>query len=224
MPEVQRHGFTFEEWVRKQFFGGYQAASYTGHWDVPAERNEKFGNVAVSIKTAKFGSPVGFGDALRQFSIREDFLLIVGYWKQEGRNKRIVNAIATPITTHTWASLWSPITLNDLRELDAAIKDRTIGYHEARRRAQAIKTAPPFASAAITLNPKIDSKTQRRLQCSIGFALMFDRVVPNAIRGEIENQEMLGIRVIEPFLSSARTFLRPGHSSQSPKGIEEFKG
>jgi hypothetical protein len=209
MPEVQRHGFTFEEWVRKQFFGGYQAPSYTGHWDVPAERNEKFGGIPVSIKTAKIGTPIGFGDALRQFSIREDFLLIVGYWKQDGGNKRIVNTIAAPITTLIWGSLWAPITLNDLRELDSAIKDRTIGYQESRRRAQAIKTAPPFTSAAITLNPKIDSKTQRRLQCSIGFALMFDRVVSDATRGEIESPELFGIRVIEPFLSSPRIFLRP---------------
>ena len=206
MVEVQKHGFKFEEWARDQFFGGYRAASYTGHWDVPTEANERFGGMPVSIKTAKYGSPVGLGDALRQFSIEEDFLLIVGYWKQEGPNKRFVNIVTPIITINMWRSLWLPITLGDLRRLDATIKDRSIGYRAARVRAQEIKSGSPFADAAITVNPKIDSKTQRRLQCSIGFALMFDRISPTADRSESTNPELFGVQAIKPFASGPRKF------------------
>ena len=205
MPEVQRHGFTFEEWVRQQFFGGHHPLSYTGHWDVPADRNVAFGKIPVSIKTAKFGSPVGFGDALRQFDIRDDFLLIVGYWRQDGAHKRFVNIIAPTITARLWRSLWSPISLHDLRELDTAIKDRNIDYREARLRAQTIKTASPFTEAAITLNPKIDSKVQRRLQCSIGFALMFNRVVPDSAPRQFDDPELFGVRAIGPFISDRKS-------------------
>lgn len=192
--------------MRDQFFGGYRADSYTGHWDVPAEANKRFGGIPVSIKTAKYGSPVGLGDALRQFSIEEDFLLIVGYWKQEGPNKRFVNIVAATIRTNLWRSLWLPIILGHLRVLDATIKDRSIGYREARIRAQEIKSGPPFVDAAITVNPKIDSKTQRRLQCSIGFALMFDRIAPAADQGEDVTPELFGVPVIKPFISGPREF------------------
>ena len=44
----------------------------------------------VSIKTCKYGSSIGFGDALRQFENEEDFLLIVGFWKQAGAFKNFV--------------------------------------------------------------------------------------------------------------------------------------
>ena len=208
MVEVQKHGFSFEEWVRNQFFDGYQATSYTGHWDVPAEANLRLGGLPVSIKTAKYGSPIGLGDALRQFNVREDFLLIVGYWKQEGPNKRFVNTVAATIRSNLWRSIWSPITQDDLQRLDGTIKDRSIGYREARIRAQKIKSASPFADVAITLNPKIDSKVQRRLQCSISFKLMFDRLVPGANGGKIENPELFGVKVMKPFPSGPRKFHR----------------
>ena len=77
-PEVQGHGFTFENWVHDTIFDSYEAGSYTDEWDVGKDFNVNHGGVPVSIKTAKYRSPVGLGDALRQFRISEDFLLIVG--------------------------------------------------------------------------------------------------------------------------------------------------
>lgn len=204
--EVQRHGFTFEKWVLDTFFDGYEAHSYTAEWDVAKEFNVNYGNVPVSIKVAKYGSTVGLGDAIRQFHINEDFLLIVGYWKQEEEKKRIVNIVAAPVAAGLWRSLWHPITLKDLQILDSVIKDRTLSYQEARKKAQCIKTQPPFTQANITVNPKIDSKAQRRLQCSLSFSTLFTIVAPDADQIAIDTPTLFGVESIGAFLSSPRVF------------------
>lgn len=86
MPEVQLHGFDFENWIKQTFFAEF-SVSYSNKWDVPAEANDdgivpiEFRRLPVSIKTCKNRCPIGFGDALRQFKIDEDFLLIVGFWE-----------------------------------------------------------------------------------------------------------------------------------------------
>ncbi|MEO5960811.1 MAG: hypothetical protein ABIZ49_13720 [Opitutaceae bacterium] len=171
--EVQQHGLVFEQWVCHTFFGGYRPASYTQQWDIPASANVAHGGIPVNPKAAKYGTPVDLGDALRQFKIDEPFLLVVGFWQQEGEEKRFVNIVAPRIEPATWKQLWHPITLADLERLDAVIKDRSLTPEAARVAAQKIKNAPPFTQAVIVVNPKIDSKEQRRLQCSLRFEDVF---------------------------------------------------
>ncbi len=184
--EVQQHGLVFEEWVRATFFEGYRPQSYTQKWDIPAAVNKNFGGVPVNPKAAKFGAPVDLGDALRQFAIEDPFILVVGFWRQEGDAKRFVNIVAPRIDPAAWKQLWGPVTLADLKKLDAVIKDKSLTPAEARAAAQKIKTAPPFTLSIIVVNPKIDDKTQRRLQCSIRFNDVFKHLVPG---GNSEMQE-----------------------------------
>lgn len=92
--EVQHHGLVFEQWVRATFFEDYQPADYTQHWDIPAAANRQHGGVPVNPKLCKHGTAVDLGDALRQFDIGEPFNLVIGFWRQEVGNKRIVNLLA----------------------------------------------------------------------------------------------------------------------------------
>ncbi len=94
---VQQHGLVFEEWVRDTFFDGYKPLSATQKWDVPAAVNKTHGGVPVNPKATKNRTPVDLGDALRQFDIAEPFLLVVGFWEQNGADKKFVNIIAPRI-------------------------------------------------------------------------------------------------------------------------------
>ena len=42
-----------------------------------------------------------------------------------------------------------------------------------------MKNAPPFTTAVIEVNPKIDSRTQRRLPCSLKFNDVFQYLAPD---------------------------------------------
>ena len=86
-----------------------------------------------------------------------------------------------PVTkSESIKELWRDITRKGLERLDALIKDRSIDYLEVRQRAQAMKQSQPFNTSIITLNPKIDSRGQRRLQCSLSFTKVFKYFAPEA--------------------------------------------
>ena len=204
--EVQQHGLVLEQWVRATFFGGYQPASYTQKWDIPAALNTAHGGVPVNPKAAKYGTPVDLGDALRQRKIAEPFILVVGFWRQDGDEKRFVNLIAPRIEPATWEKLWGPVTLADLERLDAVIKDKSLSPAEARAAAQKIKNAPPFTQSIIVVNPKIDSKTQRRLQCSLRFGDIFKHLAPDADRAPQDRPSLWGVEFPPALASKPRTF------------------
>lgn len=204
--EVQQHGLVLEQWVRDTFFDGYKPSNYTQKWDIPASANRRFGGVPVNPKAAKYGTPVDLGDALRQRKISEPFILVVGFWRQEGDEKRFVNLIAPRIEPATWEKLWGPVTLADLERLDAVIKDKTLTPAEARAAAQKIKNAPPFTQSIIVVNPKIDSKTQRRLQCSLRFDDVFKHLAPEADRAPHDHPTLWGVEFPQPVPSKPRAF------------------
>ena len=100
--------------------------------------------------------------------------------------------------------LWGAVTLADLQKLDAVIKDKSLTPAEARAAAQKIKNAPPFTQSVIVVNPKIDSKTQRRIQCSLPFASFWMAV--GRVPQPQESPELFGHSFPNPIQSSARRF------------------
>ena len=203
--EVQNHGVVFEQWIRDTFFESYKPESYTQKWDIPAKANKKFGGIAVNPKATKYKGAVDMGDALRQFDIDEPFWLVIGYWQQEGENKRFVNVVAQRIEPADWRKLWGDLDRADLERLDAVIK-ATPDYKEARVLAQAIKREPKFKTSIITLNPKIDSKSQRRLQCSLSWSKVFKYLAPDANSSAQEKPLLWGVPVDIEVASAPRSF------------------
>lgn len=203
--EVQSHGLVFEKWICDTFFDGYTPDSSTQKWDIPARANKRFGGIPVNPKAAKYKGAVDMGDALRQFDIDEPFWLIIGYWQQNGETKRFVNVVARRIEPEDWRQLWGDLERADLKRLDEIIK-RTPDPREARELAQQLKREPKFKSSVITLNPKIDSKSQRRLQCSLAWSKVFKILAPDA-DPSIQKRPMLwGAPVDIEVQSPPRTF------------------
>lgn len=202
--EVQSHGLLFEQWLRETFFGGYQPQAYTQKWDIPAEANLNYGKIPVNPKAVKYGSPIGLGDAIRQFEIEEPFLLIVGFWQQVNESeKRWVNAQVVRIEPSQWRKLWGNITLADLERLLTVIKDKRLTLEEARKQVQALKAQPPFTTSIIELNPKID-RSQRRLQCSLRFIEFFHQLLPEADRSLQAQPMIFGVSLPQSFDSAPR--------------------
>jgi hypothetical protein len=211
MTQVQSHGFAFEQWVKQTFFG-ISKSVYTQKWDVEKEHNsgdkipQELRGIPVSIKTAKYGSPIGLGDAIRQFHIEEDFLFIVGFWIQkEKMEKVIVAAEGVKVSRSEWRNLWSPITLEKLKELDSIIKDYQKDYKEVRYQAKEMKKKEPYCLTQIVLNPKIDSKSQRRLQCSLPFKVFWQSIAKKQAY-QSEEPIIFGEKVSRFIISPQRIF------------------
>jgi len=205
--EVQAHGLIFEHWVCDTFFGGYRPPVYTQKWDIPAAANSAHGGVPANPKATRFGTPVGLGDALRQYDIEEPFLLIFGYWEQVApTEKRFVKLLGLRVEPAAWRGLWGPVTWADLERLNALIKDRSLSPVEARLRAQELKTQPPFSRAVFVLNPKIDAQGQRRLQCSLRFADVLKYLAPEVSPEPETHPALWGVPFPGPVVSGPRRF------------------
>jgi hypothetical protein len=192
--EVQQHGLSFEQWVADTFFGGHRPSGRTDKWDIPASANKRHGRIPVNPKATQYGEPVLLGDALRQYDINEPFLLLVGFWEQEGRDKKFVQSLVARITAQQWRSLWAPVTRRDLEAMDHLVKDTSFSIDEVRREVLRRKKQPPFSEAVIQLNPKIDP-SQRRLQCSISYVRLFGNLAPGRSRKAQPFAEILGRRI-----------------------------
>jgi len=203
--EVQQHGLSFEHWVADTFFGGHRAAGPTDKWDIPATVNSQHGRIAVNPKATQYGEPVLLGDALRQYEIKEPFLLIVGFWEQDGRDKRFVQSLVSRIEPAQWRQLWAPVTRKDLEAMDKLVKDTSRPVAEVRKEVLRRKKQPPFSQAVIQLNPKID-KSQRRLQCSISYVRLFKNLAPGRDRKAQPFAEIFGRRIPPITASPPRQF------------------
>ncbi len=92
----------------------------------------------------------------------------------------------------------------DLERLDAIIKDRSLSPVEARIAARKLKIAPPFSEAVIVLNPKIDTKGQRRLQCSLRYADVLKHLAPGTSPEPEESPALWGVPFPGPVVSAPR--------------------
>ncbi len=211
--EVQLHGLVFEHWVCDEFFSGYRPPGYTQKWDIPADANHlpdpTLAGLPANPKATKYRAPVGLGDALRQYDIAEPFLLILGYWEQPSPDEKVfVKILAPKVDPEIWRKLWGPVTRADLEKLDAVIKDRSLAPAEARRRAQQMKAKPPFSECIFVLNPKIDSKTQRRLQCSLRYEDVLKYLAPGATYAADATPALWGVPFPGSVASQPRAFTR----------------
>jgi len=211
MAAVHHHGFSFEQWVRDTLFEGYEGG-YTQKWDIPPENNRHPAipaacrNIPVSVKTAKLGSPIGLGDILRQRNIDEPFLMIVGFWRQRTPLEKWFEDIGwVKFTPSSWDALWGSLSLSQISEIDLAVKDRSTHYTIARAKAQQLKSlvAAP-ADRRIVINPKIDSKTQRRIQCSLPFQTFWTCCGRDFLSRD--HPDLFGFPFKNPVVSPARKF------------------
>jgi len=211
MVEVQSHGFSFEKWVRANFFAGY-SGNYMQEWDVPKEFNrhkmipEELRGIPVSVKTAKYGSPIGLGDVLRQRNIDEPFLMIVGFWRQRSQSEKWFEEIGwAKFTPVDWSSLWGSLTLSQITKIDRIVKDLACHYSVVRKQAQEWKkTVASTSGSQIVINPKIDSKKQRRIQCSLPFRVFWEAAGREAQRSDCP--ALFDLPFENPIISSSRTF------------------
>ena len=182
-------------------------------WDVPPDHNrhpavpESLRGLPVSIKTAKIGSPIGLGDVLRQRQIDHDFLMIVGFWAQRSPTEKwFVDIGCVLFRAADWEALWGRLTLAEIAVIDAAVKKQGTHYSVVRAEAQKWKRSVLQRGCTLVINSKIDSKTQRRIQCSLPNAALWSAA--GRAPQKLDAPELWGHVFPNPVISSARTFNR----------------
>ena len=201
MAEVQAHGNTFEDIIIKKLTGKskkqYDAlkgkGGYTSAMDLVegliVSRN-------YSIKTAK-SNKVDCGDILRRMSEKE-YIMIVGQWRQDGDTKVIHTVYCFNVKSKDYKKLWGKMTKKSVKEFDKYVKSiphGKEGQQSTKEERTLRKDKITCKDALMAIHPKVDSKNQRRVQCSF----KIDEMIASGV--EYMKKDM-NIRI----KSSVRTF------------------
>lgn len=183
MTDNQLHGKKFEDLIKAcGLFSGSSdgGRSVIAKFDIEA-KFDKQRSLPTSIKSTG-SDTVGLSDARRFWQVDEDFRMIVGRYRQSEGVKIFHEIHEFILGTETLSQLRGDMTYADVESLHDGISLKTFpkGKHEdARLWAQLQKGTYTKKACDITLNPKIDSKAQRRFQCSVSLELLIERCSQN---------------------------------------------
>ena len=185
--EVQAHGNYYEDLKTKQITGLSKAEydalkdnGYTSGMDIMK------GLLSVSdysIKTTN-GNKIDCGDVLRRRQ-ETDYNLVVGCYSQVGDNKVFHTEYTFYIKPEHEQKLWGRMNYNLLAEYVNYIKNIPAGkkaQQETKTERTLLKNCVSDKNALVKIHPKVDSKKQRRVQCSVKIKELIKADIPYTTR------------------------------------------
>jgi len=174
MAEVQAHGNDYEDHIIFQRTGLSKneydklktKSGYTSPFDLV---NGLLVDYNASVKAAKT-NVVCCADAIRMFSHNEPYQMIIGCYTQIKGIKKFHTQYEFYITVYEHRLLWGDLEYESLVEYVEKIKSvehGRVAQAEYQKVASSWKTKLNVNNSLFIINPKIDSKKQRRVQCSI---------------------------------------------------------
>lgn len=173
MKESQSHGFLFEEQVKSNIseYLSLITINYTNKWDIPPVSVKSF-----MYDISKENNRIYFGSIENIYKIQDGFFLALIGYEQQGDIKRVVFSDFIFIDVKSLTKLKGSLTLNEIEELSTKLKSFKEGFHnEAREWYKDV--LPEYApKSEFQINFKVDSKTQRRIQCSLSVEELYKSI------------------------------------------------
>ena len=170
--EVQAHGNYYEDLKTRQITGlskaDYDALKENGYTSGMDIMKGLMSPYDYSIKTSK-GNTVDCGDILRRRQ-ETDYNLVVGCYSQVGDNKVFYSEYTFYIRPEHEQKLWGKMNYNQLAEYVDYIKNIPAGreaQQETKTERTVLKNCIEDKNALFKIHTKVDSKKQRRVQCSV---------------------------------------------------------
>ena len=170
--EVQAHGNYYEDLKTRQITGlskdDYDALKENGYTSGMDIMKGLLSAYDYSIKTTGSNS-INCGDILRRRQ-ETDYNLVVGVYEQCGDNKVFHTEYTFYIKPEHERKLWGKMNYNQLAEYVDYIKNIPAGkeaQQETKTERTVLKNCISDNNALMVIHPKVDSKKQRRVQCSV---------------------------------------------------------
>ena len=181
--EVQAHGNYYEDLKTRQITGlgkaEYDALKESGYTSGMDIEKGLLSAYDYSIKTSK-GNKVDCGDILRRRQ-ETDYNLVVGCYSQVGDNKVFYSEYTFYIRPEHEQKLWGRMNYNQLAEYVDYIKNIPAGreaQQETKTERTVLKNCIEDKNALMKIHPKVDSKKQRRVQCSLKMSDLIKARIP----------------------------------------------
>jgi len=183
VTEVQAHGNVFEDILIREFSGmskneydKLKPNGYTSTFDLVKGIITKFN---YSIKTTG-KMTVECADILKRMEEKE-YKLIVGCYNQKGENKIFHTQYEFFITSDDDTKLWGDMTYEQIVQFVnfvRAIPPGKGGQKNTLKERNILKEQIQCKNSLMKINPKVDSKNQRRVQCSFKLKEMLLSGIP----------------------------------------------
>ncbi len=166
-PGNQLHGKAFEDLVQKAH--GCSVQHFNGLFDLPAMYDDL--RMQVQIKTVLAGRDrIDCADASRWWRNLEPIHLFVGNYRHDELTKVFFRVDEYILGVSALRKLKGQVPAWEVERVHAEVRTYPRGEHfEARNYAHSslgvLETV--YGISPMILNPKIDSKSQRRIQCSL---------------------------------------------------------
>ena len=169
--QSQSHGFIWENEIREKVFELPCCKNDTNKYDILATDNKWDNNENISIKTSKSDN-IDCGDIIRFYNYdfeKKNTIILVKY-DQKGDYKVIKEIIEIEYNLELRNYLFGSVTLDKLMELNTMVKSVENGKIATNIHKQIFdfrNNLQKDYGMYIRISIKIDSKNQRRVQCSI---------------------------------------------------------
>ena len=176
MPEVQKHGFIWQDDISRNVYGAtseeLKKIKYNAKMDLPANLNRLNPTCDVNIKTSQTPNNVCTGSALEfyesVFSGKQLHIVVIFYTQDKELNIKKFHSVIEIDLTSMGPTLFGSLSKKDIEDLDAEVKKVPNKRKPTKEEHKAMfdlrdKLMPKFGD--IYLNIKCDSE-QSRLQSS----------------------------------------------------------
>ena len=192
MAEVQAHGNKFEDLIIKERTGmtkkdydNLKANGYTSPFDIVKGYCVDYN---ASVKTTG-SNTICCGDLLRMMQHREH-RLIVGCYTQEGKKKVFHTQYEFYIQPSDYKKLWGQMDYQKVEQFVEYVKNIPHGKEaqlSTKSERNQLQEQTQCNEALYSINPKVDSKKQRRVQCS----LKLDELIDSGVYYEKKELDMV---------------------------------
>lgn len=158
----QWHGFEYEKKIIQKY-NMQKTANYTAEYD------SMLHNIPIQIKCMKHGTSVEFGDYFRNKQKEKDFILIVGFWKEDKINikEEYILKVNSQLYTDNLKYYFDEDLRYGLKHISNNVCDdkRWKAYcHLHRQQWQEMDNN-------LALRFRRDHKTQKRIQCGVSWKM-----------------------------------------------------
>ena len=172
MPQSQEHGFQWENFIRVMVFGLISVLNDTNIHDIPCENNKFNCDENISIKCSKDPTP-NCGKIMRFFSYdftKKNTIIVIRYEQNTNTTKKIQRIYEIDYNLELHTLFFGTITKKEIEDYDAFVTSIPAGKeaqrHSKQEREARKKSLQNIHKMLAVINPKVDSKRQRRVQIS----------------------------------------------------------
>ena len=208
MNQSQSHGFIWENEIREKVFELPCYKNDTNKYDILAKDNKWDNNENISIKTSKTDN-VDCGDIIRFFDYdfsKINTIIVIRYFQKE-EYKCIKEMIEIDYNLELRNYLFGSVTkdkLMDLNNMVKNVKNGKITREEHKEIFDFKNKIQKEYGMYIRVAIKIDSKNQRRVQCSIPKLYSLLEKFPLNIKNKTFGNIIRGIAISEMIYSLPR--------------------